>query len=116
MKPTAPQGRLIRQWQGHTVEVSERGLAIDGHTVDPDPLTEKDAVRLSDDPSTHPALQFLPGGSLVYRGHIQADVHPETITLHGPKGAVWPPEPEHEREAGPIGPAPAPEDDLDIEL
>ena len=115
MKPTAPQGRLTKQWQGHTVEVSERGLAIDGRTVDPAPLTERDAVRPSDDVRTHPALQFLPGGAVVYRGHVQAEVHPEAVTVHGPKGPVWPPEREQEPER-PTGPAPAPDDDLDIEF
>ncbi|MGO4418470.1 hypothetical protein AB4Z54_06840 [Streptomyces sp. MCAF7] len=116
MKPTAPQGRLLRRWQGHTVEVSERGLAIDGRTVDPTPLTEKDAVRPADDPRTHPALQFLPGGSLVYRGHVQAEFHREAVTVHGPQGAVWPPEQDHDRGAGPIGPEPVRDDDFDIDL
>lgn len=68
MKPTAAVGRLIRQWRGHTVEVSPSGLSIDGRTVDAQPLTERDAVKPSDDPRSHPALQFLDGGALVYRG------------------------------------------------
>ena len=114
MKPTAPQGRLIKQWQGHTVEVGERGLVIDGRTVDPAPLTERDAVLPSEDPRTHPALQFLPGGSLVYRGHVQAEVRPGDITVHGPDGAAWPPD--QERAPEPQGPAPAHDDDLDIEF
>lgn len=92
MKPTQPQGRFVKHWQGHVVEVSDKGLAIDGRTVDPAVLTEHDAVRPTDDVRTHPALQFLPGGSLVYRGHIQAEVHPDTVTVHGPSGAAWPPQ------------------------
>jgi hypothetical protein len=105
VKPTAAVGRLIKQWRGHVVEVSPKGLAIDGRTIDPAPLTERDAVKPSDDPRTHPALQFLEGGSLVYRGHVQAEVHPgDEVTVHGPKGAEWPPEPAHSPE-----PAPGPE-------
>ncbi|NMI63144.1 hypothetical protein [Streptomyces sp. RLA2-12] len=132
MKPTTPVGRLIRQWRGHVVEVSPKGLAIDGRTVDPEPLTEHDAVRPADDPRTHPALQFLEGGFLVYRGHVQAEVHPgNEVTVHGPKGAEWPPEPSHSPESSPgperhlrlvrdepdAGPAPPQvDDDLDIDL
>lgn len=132
MKPTTAVGRLIRQWRGHTVEVSPKGLSIDGRTVDPAPLTERDAVKPSDDPRAHPALQFLDGGSLVYRGHVQAEIHPgQEVTVHGPKGAEWPPEPSHRPEAAPrperhlrlvrdepsAGPAPPQvDDDLDIDL
>ncbi|GGN47038.1 hypothetical protein [Streptomyces fuscichromogenes] len=131
MKPTAAVGKLIRQWRGHVVEVSPKGLAIDGRTVDPEPLTERDAVRPADDPRTHPSLQFLDGGSLVYRGRVQAEIHPGEVTVHGPKGAEWPPEPAHQPEAPQkperhlrlvrdepgTGPAPPQvDDDLDIEL
>ncbi|MFI5987111.1 hypothetical protein ACIBEA_40380 [Streptomyces sp. NPDC051555] len=114
MKFTAPQGRLIRHWQGHTVEVSERGLTIDGRTVDPTPLLATDAVRPNENPRTHPALQFLPGGSLVYRGHVQAELHPGQVTVHGPQGAAWPPE--TEQHPGPIGPGSDRDDDLDIDF
>lgn len=114
MKPTAPQGRLVRQWRGHTVEVDERGLAIDGRAVDPAALTERDAVRPQDDPRAHPALQFLPGGDLVYRGHVQAEVHPHDVTIHGPAGADWPPAQDHS-DPGPIGPGSA-HDDFDIDF
>lgn len=113
MKPTAPVGRLIRQWRGHVVEVSPTGLSIDRRTVDPTPLTERDAVKPAHDPRTHPALQFLDGGSLVYRGHIQAEVHPQEVIVHGPKGPGWPPQPSHQPDAGP---APAEADDLDIDF
>ncbi|WP_431776278.1 hypothetical protein [Streptomyces cucumeris] len=116
MKPTAPQGRLLRQWRGHLVEVGERGLAIDGRTIDPAHLTERDAVRPAEDPHTHPALQFLPGGALVYRGHVQAEVHPEGVTVHGPKGAVWPPEQDQTHSPEPTDPEPDREDDLDIDF
>ncbi|MFF4607792.1 hypothetical protein ACFY12_34265 [Streptomyces sp. NPDC001339] len=115
MKPTAPQGRLVRQWQGHTVEVSERGLAIDGRTVDPTPLAAEDALRPADDVRTHPSLQFLPGGALVYRGHVQAEVHPQEVTVHGPTGTLWPPEQQHDPPA-PQPPAPEVDDDFDIDL
>ncbi|WP_438297844.1 hypothetical protein [Streptomyces sp. HUAS TT7] len=115
MKPTAPQGRLVRQWRGHTVEVGEKGLLIDGRTVDRTPLTEKDAVRPQDDVRSHPALQFLPGGALVYRGHVQAEVHPHEVTVHGPTGTGWPPEPDRP-DPGPIGPAAERDDDLDIDF
>uniref|UniRef100_A0AAU3H792 FHA domain-containing protein n=1 Tax=Streptomyces sp. NBC_01401 TaxID=2903854 RepID=A0AAU3H792_9ACTN len=96
MKPTAAVGRLVRQWRGHVVEVSPKGLSIDGRTVDPASLTERDAVKPADDPRIHPSLQFLDGGFLVYRGHVQAEVHPGEVTVHGPKGPEWPPE--HARE------------------
>ncbi|MCQ4045824.1 hypothetical protein ACFOSC_27900 [Streptantibioticus rubrisoli] len=88
----------MRHWQGHVVEVSERGLAIDGRTVDPAPLTERDAVRPSEDPRQHPALQFLPGGAVVYRGHVQAEVQPDRVTVHGPAGQLWPPQREQAAE------------------
>lgn len=116
MKPTSPIGRLVRQWRGHVVEVSEKGLAIDGRTIDPEPLTEHDAVRPAEDVRTHPSLQFLDGGSLVYRGHVQAEVHPgDEVTVHGPQGSVWPPE----RDEGERGSRPSlarPDDDFDIDL
>lgn len=116
MKPTAAVGRLVRQWRGHVVEVTPKGLSIDGRTVDPKPLTERDAVKPADDPRTHPSLQFLDSGSLVYRGHIQAEVHPgDAVTVHGPEGAVWPPEQdqgEHARGPSP----PQPDDDFDIDI
>ncbi|MBT2469345.1 hypothetical protein J7E97_16040 [Streptomyces sp. ISL-66] len=116
MKPTAPLGRLIRQWRGHVVEVSPKGLAIDGRTVDSTALTERDAVRPTDDVRTHPSLQFLDSGSLVYRGHVQAEVHPgDEVTVHGPNGPVWPPERgqgEHARGPSP----PQPDDDFDIDI
>jgi hypothetical protein len=89
VKPTAPQGRLLKQWRGHTVEVSPTGLALDGRTVDSEPLTEHDAVRKGEDAHTHPALQFLPDGRLVYRNRVQAEVHPDYVTVHGPDGARW---------------------------
>jgi hypothetical protein len=116
VKPTTPVGRLIRQWRGHVVEVSEKGLAIDGRTVDPQHLTERDAVRPADDPRTHPSLQFLDGGSLVYRGHVQAEIHPgDEVTVHGPEGAVWPPE--HDQGEHTRGPSlPEPDDDFEIGL
>ncbi|MGD6757302.1 hypothetical protein [Streptomyces sp. BH105] len=91
MKPTAPQGRFLKQWRGHLVEVGEKGLKVDGRTIDPAPLTERDAVRPQDDVHTHPSLQFLEGGALVYRGHVQAEVHSDQVTVHGPEGAQWPP-------------------------
>ncbi|WP_332011269.1 hypothetical protein [Streptomyces anulatus] len=132
MKRTAAFGRLVRQWRGHTVEVSAKGLSIDGRTVDPAPLTERDAVKPAEDPRAHPSLQFLDGGSLVYRGHVQAEVHPgQEVTVHGPRGAEWPPEPSRERETAPqperhlrlgrhapdAGPAPPEvDDDLDIDF
>ncbi|MEV6456562.1 MULTISPECIES: hypothetical protein [Streptomyces] len=132
MKPTAAFGRLVRQWRGHVVEVSAKGLSIDGRTVDPAPLTERDAVKPAEDPRAHPSLQFLDGGSLVYRGHVQAEVHPgQEVTVHGPRGAEWPPEPTRERETAPqperplrlgrhapdAGPAPPEvDDDLDIDF
>ncbi|MFF5893948.1 hypothetical protein ACFY72_35040 [Streptomyces globisporus] len=131
MKPTTAFGRLVRQWRGHTVEVSPKGLSIDGRTIHPTPLTERDAVRPADDPRTHPALQFLDGGSLVYRGHVQAEVHPDReVTVHGSKGAEWPPLPTRTPEAASrpernprlvrdepgAGPAPPEADDLDIDF
>ncbi|MFD8621724.1 hypothetical protein [Streptomyces sp. NPDC059513] len=132
MKPTIAVGRLVRQWRGHVVEVSPKGLSIDGRTVDPAPLTECDAVKPADDPRTHPSLQFLDGGSLVYRGHVQAEIHPgQEVTVHGPKGAEWPPEPTREPRTAPhperhlrgvreephAGPAPPQVDDeLDIDF
>ncbi|MFD5906553.1 hypothetical protein ACFWHG_34340 [Streptomyces microflavus] len=122
MKPTTAFGRLVRQWRGHVVEVSAKGLSIDGRTVDPAPLTERDAVKPAEDPRAHPSLQFLDGGSLVYRGHVQAEVHPgQEVTVHGPKGAEWPPQPERHlrrvREEPHAGPAPPQVDDeLDIDF
>lgn len=131
MKPTAAVGRLVRQWRGHTVEVSPKGLSIDGRTVDPQPLTERDAVKPADDPRTHPSLPFLDSGALVYRGQVQAEVHPGEVTVHGPQGAEWPPEPTREPEAAPrperhlrlireepaAGPAsPEVDDELDIDF
>ncbi|MFE7394705.1 hypothetical protein [Streptomyces sp. NPDC057582] len=118
MKPTRAIGRLVRQWRGHVVEVSEKGLAIDGRRVDPKALTEHDAVLPSEDPRTHPSLQFLDVGSLVYRGRVQAEVHPgDEVTVHGPEGPVWPPVREHDiPTSGPIGPEPSPDDELDIEF
>ncbi|AEY94335.1 hypothetical protein SHJG_p220 (plasmid) [Streptomyces hygroscopicus subsp. jinggangensis 5008] len=123
-------GRLVRQWRGHTVEVSPKGLAIDGRTVDPAPLTERDAVKPADDPRTHSALQFLDSGALVYRGRVQAEIHPGEVIVHGPKGAEWPPEPIHEPAPAPkperhlrlvrdepdTGPAPPADDDFDIDF
>ncbi|MFF1399398.1 hypothetical protein ACFVZD_37070 [Streptomyces sp. NPDC058287] len=101
MKPTTPVGRLIRHWRGHEVEVSPQGLVIDGRTVDRQHLTERDAVMPSDEPRAHPSLQFLEAGSLVYRGRVQAEIHPgQEVTVHGPKGSVWPPEPEPEARPG----------------
>ncbi|WP_255306512.1 hypothetical protein [Streptomyces sp. Wb2n-11] len=132
MKPIAVVGQLIRQWRGHVVKVSPKGLSVDGRTVDPKPLTERDAVKPADDPRTHPSLQFLDDGSLVYRGHIQAEVHPgQEVTVHGPKGAEWPPRPTREPKIAPrpkrhlrlvrdepdAGPAPPEvDDDLDIDF
>ncbi|MFJ8855166.1 hypothetical protein [Streptomyces sp. NPDC102437] len=125
MKPTAAIGRLVRQWRGHVVEVSPKGLSIDGRTVDPKPLTERDAVKPADDPRTHPSLQFLDSGALVYRGHVQAEIHPGEVTVHGPEGTEWPPEAalQPERHLRPVrgepaaGPAPPEVDDeLDIDL
>ncbi|MFE5730205.1 hypothetical protein ACFQ7A_04735 [Streptomyces sp. NPDC056528] len=120
MKPTEAMGRMVRRWRGHVVEVSPRGLVIDGRTVDPAPLTERDAVRPSDDPRTHPSLQFLAHGVLVYRGRVQAELHPGSEpTVHGPGGAKWTPEPQrHPGRKGPAaGPAPPRvDDDLDIGL
>ncbi|MEU5610527.1 hypothetical protein AB0H03_17630 [Streptomyces sparsogenes] len=130
MKPTTAVGRLIRQWRGHLVEVSPTGLSIDGRTIDPKPLTERDAVMPTDDPRTHPSLQFLDSGALVYRGHVQAEIHLGEVTVHGPKGAQWPPNPTHKAEAAPrperhlslvrdepaASPAPPEVDDLDIDF
>ncbi|WP_330469293.1 hypothetical protein OG547_35460 (plasmid) [Streptomyces longwoodensis] len=112
------------------MEVSPKGLSIDGRTVDPAPLTERDVVKPSDDPRTHPSLQFLEGGSLVYRGHVQAEVHPGEVTVHGPKGPEWPPEAFREPEAAPrperhlrlvrdepdAGPAPPEVDDDELDI
>ncbi|MGW6605146.1 hypothetical protein [Streptomyces sp. NPDC055036] len=61
-----------------------------------------------------PALQ--PAHALACRGHGQAEVHPQEVTVHGPEGAVWSPGCEPDRpDPGPIGPEPDP-DDLDIEF
>ncbi|MFE9334891.1 hypothetical protein [Streptomyces sp. NPDC006925] len=111
MKPTTPQGRLLQQWQGHVVQVDAHGLAVDGQTIDPTPLTERDAVLPSQCPLTHPAFQLLADGGLVYRGHVQAHLEYDQVTVYGPQGAAWPP-------CGQQPPSPADEepDNLDFEL
>ncbi|MEU0032013.1 hypothetical protein [Streptomyces sp. NPDC006335] len=139
MKPTQAVGRLVREWRGHVVEVSPKGLSIDSRTIDPEPLTERDAVMPADDPRTHPSLQFLDSGALVYRGHVQAEIgpppegtaNPGEVTVHGPNGTAWPPEPAREpetasraerhlrlvRDEPDAGPAPPQvDDDLDVDL
>ncbi|WP_431684146.1 hypothetical protein [Kitasatospora sp. KL5] len=76
-KPPPAGPRLTIERSGHQVTVDARGLCIDGWTVDPTELTPADAVpvRPTGMPDFNTAL-VLPGGEVIYRGRVQARLHP----------------------------------------
>ncbi|GAA2836874.1 hypothetical protein ACFQ0M_48880 [Kitasatospora aburaviensis] len=72
----AVEPKLTVEKFGHTLTVTGRGLAIDGRTVDPAPLTQADAVLRGQDPRESTAFQVGDDGLVVYRGRRVARIDP----------------------------------------
>lgn len=73
---SAPEPRLTVERFGHTLTVTRHGLAIDGRTVDPVPLTQADAVRPNQNPRASGAFQVHVSGAVIYRGQHVAQLDP----------------------------------------